>query len=93
VIAELDVLMNARGLMELIVLELIVLNVGLSLGVISPRLFAMMVVMALVTTALASPILAWLRTGRRPMPRRRCWPRCAEQRSTTRTQVISSPHG
>ena len=39
--------MNTRGLMELIVL-----NIGLELGVISPKLFAMMVIMALVTTML-----------------------------------------
>lgn len=49
---SLGVLMNTRGLMELIVL-----NVGLDLGVISPTLFAMMVVMAIVTTAATSPIL------------------------------------
>lgn len=48
----LGVLMNTRGLMELIVL-----NIGLSLGVISPRLYAMMVIMALVTTAATAPIL------------------------------------
>lgn len=46
------ILMNTRGLMELIVL-----NVGLDLGVISPRLFAMLVVMALVTTFSTTPIL------------------------------------
>ena len=46
------VLMNTRGLMELIVL-----NIGLDLGVISPTLFAMMVLMALVTTMATSPIL------------------------------------
>jgi Kef-type K+ transport system membrane component KefB len=50
--ASLGVLMNTRGLMELIVL-----NVGLDLGVISPTLFAMMVLMALVTTIGAAPIL------------------------------------
>jgi Kef-type K+ transport system membrane component KefB/nucleotide-binding universal stress UspA family protein len=48
----LGVLMNTRGLMELIVL-----NVGLDLGVISPRLFTMMVVMALATTWLTTPLL------------------------------------
>lgn len=53
--AVLGVLMNTRGLMELIVL-----NVGLDLGVISPRLFAMMVIMALVTTWATSPVLARL---------------------------------
>src|SRR5207244_3725239 len=41
----LGVLMNTRGLMELIVL-----NIGLDLGVISPTLFTMMVLMALITT-------------------------------------------
>src|SRR4029453_9908472 len=42
---SLGVLLNTRGLMELIVL-----NIGLDLGVISPRLFAMLVIMAVVTT-------------------------------------------
>lgn len=53
--SALGVLMNTRGLMELVVL-----NVGLDLGVISPRLFAMMVIMALVTTWVTSPLLARL---------------------------------
>jgi Kef-type K+ transport system membrane component KefB len=53
--AVLGTLMNTRGLMELIVL-----NIGLDLGVISPTLFAMMVVMALVTTGLTAPVLQWL---------------------------------
>lgn len=53
--AALGALMNTRGLMELIVL-----NIGLDLGVISPTLFAMMVVMALVTTAMTAPVLQWL---------------------------------
>jgi len=51
----LGILMNTRGLMELIVL-----NIGLDLGVITPTLFAMMVVMALVTTIATSPILQLL---------------------------------
>jgi Kef-type K+ transport system membrane component KefB len=50
--AALGILMNTRGLMELIVL-----NVGLDLHVISPTLFSMMVVMALVTTMITSPLL------------------------------------
>jgi len=54
--AALGVLMNTRGLMELIVL-----NVGLDLGIISPRLFAMLVVMALVTTIATTPVLQWIR--------------------------------
>lgn len=50
--AALGILMNTRGLMELIVL-----NIGLSLGVISPTLFAMMVLMALATTLATAPLL------------------------------------
>ena len=50
--ARLGVLMNTRGLMELVVL-----NVGLDIGVISPTLFTMMVIMAIVTTAMTAPLL------------------------------------
>ena len=53
--ASLGILMNTRGLMELIVL-----NIGLDLGVISPTLFAMMVLMALVTTIATTPVLRLL---------------------------------
>ena len=41
-------------------MELIVLNVGLDLHVITPTLFAMMVLMALVTTMMTSPIVRQL---------------------------------
>ncbi len=51
--AQLGILMNTRGLMELVAL-----NVGLDLGVISPALFTMMVIMALVTTAITAPLLS-----------------------------------
>jgi Kef-type K+ transport system membrane component KefB len=44
-------LMNARGLMELIII-----NIGLQRGIIGPALFAMLVLMAIVTTLLASPL-------------------------------------
>ncbi len=47
-------LMNTRGLTELIVL-----NIGLNFGVISPLLFTMLVIMALVTTVMTSPLLEW----------------------------------
>lgn len=50
----LGALMNTRGLMELIVL-----NIGLDLRIISPTLFAMMVLMALVTTLATAPVLHW----------------------------------
>lgn len=55
----LGILMNTRGLVELIVL-----NIGLDLGVITPRLFTMLVIMAVVTTMMTSPIL----TAIRPAP-------------------------
>jgi Kef-type K+ transport system membrane component KefB len=51
----LGTLMNTRGLMELIVL-----NIGLELKVLSPALFAMLVVMALATTMMTAPALQWL---------------------------------
>jgi Kef-type K+ transport system membrane component KefB len=49
---RLGALMNTRGLMELVVL-----NVGLDAGLIDPTLFTMMVIMALVTTAMTTPLL------------------------------------
>jgi len=52
---SLGVLMNTRGLVDLIVL-----NIGLDLGVLSPTLFAMLVIMAIVTTMMASPLLPLL---------------------------------
>jgi Kef-type K+ transport system membrane component KefB len=55
----LGTLMNTRGLMELVIL-----NVGLDIGVLSPPLFAMMVLMALVTTALTAPLLDALHRAR-----------------------------
>lgn len=51
--AALGAMMNTRGLMGLIVLD-----IGLTLGVISPALFAMMVLMALATTMMTAPALA-----------------------------------
>ena len=56
--AALGVLMNTRGLMELVIL-----NVGLDIGVLSETLFAMMVIMALTTTMMTTPILQRLSAG------------------------------
>ena len=53
--AAIGILMNTRGLMELVIL-----NIGRELGVITDAVFAMMVIMALVTTALTTPMLAWV---------------------------------
>lgn len=54
-------LMNARGLMELIII-----NIGLQRGIISPALFATLVIMAVVTTLMASPLFDWLVGRHRP---------------------------
>jgi Kef-type K+ transport system membrane component KefB len=48
-------LMNTRGLMELIVL-----NIGYDMGILSAGFFSMMVLMALVTTLMTSPLLNWI---------------------------------
>jgi Kef-type K+ transport system membrane component KefB len=53
--AGLGTLMNTRGLMELVIL-----NIGLDIKVISPALFSMMVMMALVTTFMTTPVLEWI---------------------------------
>jgi Kef-type K+ transport system membrane component KefB len=53
--AALGVLMNTRGLMELVIL-----NVGLDLGVVSPTLFSILVLMAFVTTLMTNPLLSAL---------------------------------
>jgi Kef-type K+ transport system membrane component KefB len=50
--SRLGLLMNTRGLVGLVVL-----NVGADLGILSPRLFAMMVAMAVVTTFMATPLM------------------------------------
>jgi len=51
----LGALLNTRGL-----IELVVLNIGLELGVLSPVMFSMLVLMAIGTTCMTSPIVAWL---------------------------------
>ncbi len=48
-------LMNSRGLMELIII-----NIGLQKGVIGPALFSMLVLMAIITTLMASPVFEWV---------------------------------
>src|SRR5256885_6821638 len=49
---QLGALMNTRGLMELIVL-----NIGYDLGILSIRIFTMLVIMALVTTIMTGPLV------------------------------------
>jgi Kef-type K+ transport system membrane component KefB len=50
--ASLGILMNTRGLMELVIL-----NIGLDIGVITPAVFSIMVMMALITTFMTTPLL------------------------------------
>jgi Kef-type K+ transport system membrane component KefB len=52
---SLGTLLNTRGL-----IELVVLNIGLDLGILSPVVFTMLVLMALLTTFMTSPLIAWL---------------------------------
>ena len=59
------VLMNCRGLMELIMI-----NIGLQRGIISAELFAVLVIMAIVTTLMTSPLFEWLAGGVQPQPAR-----------------------
>jgi Kef-type K+ transport system membrane component KefB/nucleotide-binding universal stress UspA family protein len=66
-------LMNTRGLTELIVL-----NIGLKFGVISPLLFTMLVIMALVTTFMTSPLLEWI------------YPKRLIRLNTTETEIEST---
>jgi Kef-type K+ transport system membrane component KefB len=53
--AAVGILMNTRGLVELVIL-----NIGHDLGILSPSLFSMMVLMALVTTLMTTPLLKWV---------------------------------
>ena len=57
--SAIGILMNTRGLMELVIL-----NIGKDLGVISDAVFAMMIIMALVTTSMTQPILSWVYPAR-----------------------------
>jgi Kef-type K+ transport system membrane component KefB len=53
--AAIGILMNTRGL-----IELVILNIGLDIGVLTPPLFSMMVVMAVGTTLMTTPLLSWV---------------------------------
>jgi Kef-type K+ transport system membrane component KefB len=56
-------LMNARGMMELIVIK-----VGLDAGVITPAMFTILLVMAIVTTMMTTPMVVALSGARRSAP-------------------------
>lgn len=63
--AAVAVLVNTRGLTELIAL-----NIGFSAGLVSHRLFNVLVVMAVLTTIMTAPLLRLIRPGAAPAPRR-----------------------
>jgi Kef-type K+ transport system membrane component KefB len=58
--SAIGVLLNTRGL-----IELVVLNIGLELGILSPVVFTMLVLMALITTFMTSPLITWLLPAKR----------------------------
>jgi Kef-type K+ transport system membrane component KefB len=53
--AAIGVLMNTRGL-----IELVILNIGMDIGILTPPLFSIMVLMAMGTTLMTTPILLWI---------------------------------
>ena len=55
---QLGALMNTRGLMELIAL-----NIGYEMKILSLRIFTMLVIMALVTTFMTGPLVSFFRRG------------------------------
>jgi Kef-type K+ transport system membrane component KefB len=75
---QLSVLMNTRGL-----IELIVLNVGLTAGVLDQRLFTEMVLMAILTTLMTTPLLDFLSRRKLPEPAAR-----SSAGGGTRTQAV-----
>ena len=76
-------LMNARGLMELIIIK-----IGLDAGLIGPELFTMLFAMALITTVMASPLLSLFHVRGRKQVRDQSDP--DDRMDTTRTQSLQS---
>lgn len=60
--ASIGVLMNTRGL-----IELVILNIGLDIGVLTRPLFSIMVLMAVGTTLITTPVLSWMQSERRTL--------------------------
>jgi Kef-type K+ transport system membrane component KefB len=84
--SALGILMNTRGLMELIVL-----NIGYDMKVISPTLFAMMVLMALVTTLATTPILHLLTARKLSQRSTTAWTNADEEAETDQLQAALHP--
>jgi hypothetical protein len=82
---SIGVLMNTRG-----IVQLVVLNIGVELGVISPMIFAIFVLMATILTIFTSPILSILYPKNYDI-KKLSTPNVAEERRSVRDSVISSP--
>jgi Kef-type K+ transport system membrane component KefB len=80
--AAMGVLMNTRGLMELVIL-----TVGLQLHIITDAVFAIMVLMALLTTFMTTPLLHWVYPAKRLLPPRKV----AEKRSFSVLIPVADP--
>ncbi|MFZ0417347.1 MAG: cation:proton antiporter [Candidatus Sulfotelmatobacter sp.] len=83
--AGLGTLMNTRGLMGLVILD-----IGLDVKIISPALFSMMVVMALVTTFMATPLLDRICPDRILRPE---FGKIAAKKESLERSMIESPNG
>jgi len=83
--AGLGTLMNTRGLMGLVILD-----IGLDIKIISPALFSMMVVMALVTTFMATPLLDWICPDRILRPE---FGKIPAKEGSLESTIIESPRG
>jgi Kef-type K+ transport system membrane component KefB len=83
--AGLGTLMNTRGLMGLVILD-----IGLDIKIISPALFSMMVVMALVTTFMATPLLDWICPDRILRPE---FGKIPAKEGSLERSIIESPNG
>src|SRR4029078_12354615 len=86
--APIGILMNTRGLMELVIL-----NIGRELGVITDAVFAMMVIMALVTTALTTPMLQLVYPERLFAAAKACIAKLAEKKFTVLMPVADPTTG
>jgi len=83
--AGLGLLMNTRGLMGLVILD-----IGLDIKVISPALFSMMVIMAFATTFMTTPLLEWVCPNRAPAEAPATVPRGLSQSSLASSSSGSS---
>jgi K+:H+ antiporter len=76
--AAIGILMNTRGL-----IELVILNIGLDIGVLTRPLFSMMVVMTVGTTVMTTPLLSWIYPHSRAVLASDEWPTDTAARGST----------